>query len=315
MYTVRGELARRTQRIRNLYGCLLPSLPRFSPSPDYPLTMTREPIDKTLKMFVGGAFIRSESGRTTPAGDRLRACRASRKDLRGAVEAAAKAQPNWSANTAYLRGQIVYRIAEMLESRREGFIRVLGEHAERELDASIDLLASAAGWADKHQQILGTANPVAGPYHNFTVSEATGVVGVICPDEPPLFGLIALAAPALVTGNALVILASQSSPAPAAEFAEVLATSDVPQGVCNILTGERDELVPHFASHREIAGLVAAGVSADTRKQLELGAAENLKRVHVQDLAPSPDEWPSAIGPGAIERTLEFKTIWHPSAV
>lgn len=279
-----------------------------------PLVMTREPIDKTLKMYVGGAFIRSESGRTEPVGGRLRACRASRKDLRGAVEVAAKAQPGWAGATAYLRGQIVYRIAEMLEGRRDGFVSLLGDNGAAELDASIDLLVSAAGWADKHQQILGTANPVAGPYHNFTVSEAVGVVGIVCPDEPSLLGLIALAASAILSGNTTVVLASESNPSPAAEFAEVLATSDVPGGVVNILTGSREELAPHFSSHREIAGLIAAGVDSETRRTLELGAAENLKRVHVIESPIDQSDWQAAIGPGAIERTLEFKTIWHPSS-
>lgn len=276
--------------------------------------MTREPIDKTLKMYVGGAFIRSESGRTDSIGSRLRVCRASRKDLRSAVETAAKAQPGWASATAYLRGQIVYRIAEMLEGRRQSFVSMLGESGEAELDAAIDLVVSAAGWSDKHQQILGTANPVAGPYHNFTVSEAVGVVGVVAPDSPSLLGLLALVVPAIVSGNSVVVLASQTTPAPAAEFAEVLATSDVPAGVVNILTGNREELVPHFASHREIAALVAAGVDPDTQRALELGSAENLKRVHVLESPIDADQWQNHIGPGAIERTLEFKTIWHPSS-
>ena len=276
--------------------------------------MTREPIDKTLKMYVGGAFIRSESGRTDSIGSRLRVCRASRKDLRSAVETAAKAQSGWASATAYLRGQIVYRIAEMLEGRRQSFVSMLGESGEAELDAAIDLVVSAAGWSDKHQQILGTANPVAGPYHNFTVSEAVGVVGVVAPDSPSLLGLLALVIPAIVSGNSVVVLASQTTPAPAAEFAEVLATSDVPAGVVNILTGNREELVPHFASHREIAALVAAGVDPDTQRALELGSAENLKRVHVLESPIDADQWQSHIGPGAIERTLEFKTIWHPSS-
>jgi acyl-CoA reductase-like NAD-dependent aldehyde dehydrogenase len=276
--------------------------------------MTREPIDKTLKMYVGGAFIRSESGRTDSIGDRLRVCRASRKDLRGAVEAAAKAQPGWASATAYLRGQIVYRIAEMLEGRRESFVSLLGGKGQEELDASIDLVVSAAGWADKHQQIFGTANPVAGPYHNFTVSEAIGVVGVIAPDSPSLLGMLALVAPAILSGNSVVVLASQDSPAAAAEFAEVLATSDVPAGVVNILTGNREELVPHFSSHREIGSLVASGVDPDTRRTLELGAAENLKRVHVVESPIDANQWQEHIGPGAVERSLEFKTIWHPSS-
>lgn len=276
--------------------------------------MTREPIDKTLKMFVGGQFIRSESGRTAPAGDRLRVNLASRKDLRSAVETAAKAQPAWAGATAYLRGQILYRIAEMLEGRREAMIGALGDEKHEEIDASIDLLVSCAGWADKHGQILGTANQVAGPYHNFTVSEPVGVVGVVAPDGPPLLGLVALIAPAVLSGNTVVALASRQNPRPSAELGEVLATSDVPAGVVNILTGDLNELAPYFASHREIGALVASGMDSQVRRTLELGAAENLKRVHVIDEPMSASDWPLLAGPGAVERTLEFKTIWHPSA-
>lgn len=208
----------------------------------------------------------------------------------------------------------MYRMAEMLEGRSAAFASLLGETGKAEVAAAVDLLVSCAGWSDKHQQILGTANPVAGPYHNFTVSEPVGVVGVVCPDAPPLLGFVSLIAPAIVAGNAVVVLASRSSPAAAVEFAEVIATSDIPAGVVNILTGDLAELSPHFASHREIAGLVAAGVDRETRRVLELGAAENLKRVSVIDEPVSVERWRAGIGPGAIERTLEFKTIWHPSS-
>ena len=276
--------------------------------------MTREPIDKTLKMYVGGAFIRSESGRTSPAGDRLRVNQASRKDLRSAVEIAAKAQPGWMKATAYLRGQIVYRIAEMLEGRRDAMVKAIGEGGDDEVSAAIDLLVSCAGWSDKHGQILGTANQVNGPYHNFTVSEPVGVVGLIAPDAPPLLGLVALIAPAILSGNAVVALASRNRPQPSAELGEVLATSDVPAGVVNILTGDLAELAPHFASHREIGGLIASGMDSEMRRTLELGAAENLKRVHVLDEPMSVSDWHALAGPGAVERTLEFKTIWHPSS-
>ena len=276
--------------------------------------MTREPVDKTLKMYVGGAFIRSESGRTDIAGDRLRVNRASRKDLRSAVEIAAKNQPGWAKATAYLRGQILYRIAEMLEGRREAMTAAIGEGGDEEVSASIDLLVSCAGWSDKHSQILGTANQVAGPYHNFTVSEPVGVVGLIAPDAPPLLGLVALLAPAILSGNAVIALASRARPQPSAELGEVLATSDVPAGVVNILTGNLEELAPHFSSHREIGSLIAAGVSSEQRRTLELGAAENLKRVHVIDEPMDAGHWHALTGPGAVERTLEFKTIWHPSS-
>lgn len=276
--------------------------------------MTREPVDKTLKMYVGGSFIRSESGRTDPAEGRLRVNRASRKDLRSAVEIAGKAQPGWAKATAYLRGQILYRIAEMLEGRREAMANAIGEAGQDEVSASVDLLVSCAGWSDKHSQILGTANQVAGPYHNFTVSEPVGIVGMIAPDQPPLLGLVALIAPAILAGNTVIALASRTKPQPSAEFGEVLATSDVPAGVVNILTGELDELAPYFSSHREIAGLIAAGVGSETRRTLELGAAENLKRVHVIEEPMDINDWRTLVGPGAVERTLEFKTIWHPSS-
>lgn len=276
--------------------------------------MSREPVDKTLKMYVGGAFIRSESGRTDPLPGRLRVSRASRKDLRSAVEIASKAQPAWARATAYLRGQILYRIAEMLEGRREAMVRAIGAGGEEEFAASVDLLVSCAGWSDKHSQILGTANQVAGPYHNFTVSEPVGVVAVVAPDEPPLLGLVALIAPAILSGNAVVALASRTRPEASSELGEVLATSDVPAGVVNILTGELAELAPHLSSHREIGALVAAGVSSEMRRTLELGSAENLKRVHVIDEPMSAEDWHALAGPGAVERTLEFKTIWHPSS-
>lgn len=276
--------------------------------------MSREPVDKTLKMYVGGAFIRSESGRTDPLPGRLRVNRASRKDLRSAVEIASKAQPAWAKATAYLRGQILYRIAEMLEGRREAMVRALGAGGEEELAASVDLLVSCAGWSDKHSQILGTANQVAGPYHNFTVSEPVGVVALVAPDEPALLGLVALIAPAILSGNAVVALASRSRPEASSELGEVLATSDVPAGVVNILTGDLSELAPHLSSHREIGALVASGVSSEMCRTLELGSAENLKRVHVIDEPMSAQDWHALAGPGAVERTLEFKTIWHPSS-
>jgi len=276
--------------------------------------MSREPVDKTLKMYVGGAFIRSESGRTDPLPGRLRVNRASRKDLRSAVEIASKAQPAWAKATAYLRGQILYRMAEMLEGRREAMVRALGAGGEEELAASVDLLVSSAGWSDKHSQILGTANQVAGPYHNFTVSEPVGVVALVTPDEPALLGLVALISAAILSGNSVVALASRTRPEASSELGEVLATSDVPAGVVNILTGELSELAPHLSSHREIGALVASGVSSEMRRTLELGSAENLKRVHVIDEPMSAQDWHALAGPGAVERTLEFKTIWHPSS-
>lgn len=269
--------------------------------------MTREHVDKTLKMYVGGVFIRSESGRTLPAVGRLRAPSASKKDLRDAVEAAERALPGWTGATAYLRGQIVYRLAEMLESRRGAFA---GAADDREIDSAIDLLVSLAGWSDKIGQVFGSSNQVAGPYHNFTVPGPVGVVGVVCPDSPALLGLVGTIAPAVVCGCTVVALVSRAAPW-VVEFGEVVATGDVPAGVINLLTGDVDELSPRLASHRGIAAVLAAGVPGGTRTVLERGAAENMKRVHVFDVPAQPDGWTD---PSHLERVLEFKTIWHPSS-
>lgn len=277
-------------------------------------------VAKTYKLFIGGKFPRTESGRTTPVRDaqqRLVAhvCRASRKDLRDAVEAARKAQPAWAGATAYLRGQILYRLAEMLESRRAELVEAIGgEGAGRELDAAIDRAVAFAGWTDKFAQVLGSANPVAGPYHNFTVPGATGVVGVLCPDEPPILGLVSLVAPVIAAGNTAVVLASEAAPIPPMILAEAIATSDLPAGVVNVLSGQRAELAEHFATHRGIDAVHAAGVTPEQRATLRAGAAENLKRVCVRDTAG--DEWfdASCESPWWIEPFVEFKTTWHPSA-
>ncbi|MBZ0173364.1 MAG: aldehyde dehydrogenase family protein [Phycisphaerales bacterium] len=283
-------------------------------------------ILKTYKMFIGGKFPRTESGRSVKVENAsgsvvAHTCRCSRKDLRNAVEAAAKAQPGWAGANAYLRGQILYRMAEMVEGKRGELaeaIAVTGktsaEDALSEVDASTDRLIAFAGWADKFPQVLGCHNPVTGPYYNFTVPEPTGVVGVIAPDEPSLLGLVSLIAPVLCAGNAVVALASESNPIPACVLGEVLATSDVPGGVVNLLTGYRDELVEHFASHREINALFAAGVSAEHREALEVGVAENLKRVRV--LPGGADYGDDAAFESAwtIEPFVETKTIWHPSS-
>lgn len=284
---------------------------------------TRLPIAKTYKLFIGGAFPRTESGRsikiTDAAGDTIaHTCHASRKDLRNAVEAAAKAQPGWAGATAYLRAQILYRLAEMMEGKAAELAAAGCDEAE--VAAAIDRVVHYAGWADKYPQVLGCANPVAGPYHNFTVPEPVGVVGVVCPDEAPLLALVSLVAPAVCAGNACVVFASESNPIPACVLAEAIATSDTPGGVINILTGTRDELVPHFADHREIAAIHAADVTHEQRRTLELGAADNLKRVTVRDCASGADKdsgWfddEACEGPGWIEPFVEFKTIWHPSS-
>lgn len=285
----------------------------------------RLPVLKTYKLYIGGKFPRTESGRSvkivgSDGSVVAHTCRASRKDLRNAVEAAASVQPKWAGANAYLRGQILYRMAEMVEGKRDelaGAISVasgVGEaEALAEVDAAADRLVCFAGWADKFSQVLGCHNPVSGPYYNFSVPEATGVVGVVCPDASPLLGLVSLIGPALCAGNAVVVLASEANPVPACVFAEALATSDVPGGVVNVLTGFREELVEHFATHREIHAIAAAGIGAEQAAVLERGAAENLKRVHVRGEAEFGDDsaWES---PWAIEPFVDVKTIWHPAA-
>jgi acyl-CoA reductase-like NAD-dependent aldehyde dehydrogenase len=282
---------------------------------------TRLPVPKTYKLFIGGKFPRSESGRSMPVHDTGSAlvahcCRASRKDLRDAVEAARAAQAAWADATAYLRGQVLYRLAEMLEGKRAELTTAIGgADAAREVDAAIDRTVAMAGWPDKIGQVLGTANAVAGPYHNFTIPEPTGVVGVVCPDERPLLGLLTLTLPAIATGNAVVALASATNPIPAMVLAEAIATSDLPGSVVNILTGDRPELVPQFSAHREIAALHAANLPAEQAAALRAGAAENLKRVTLHGI--DADAW---FDPGRCEQPwmlepfLEMKTVWHPSA-
>ncbi len=284
--------------------------------------MSRLPITKTPKPYVGGAFIRSESGRTFPIKDEAgnffaNIPQCTRKDLRNAVEAAAKAGPGWAKRTAYNRGQILYRLGEMLEARRKEMIDVhvtLGGPkalVTKAVDTAVDRLIYYAGWADKYEQLLGNVNPVAAPYFNFTVTEPMGVVGLIAPDRPPLLPLISLIAPAIVSGNTVVALASESVPYPAILFGEMLATSDLPGGVVNILTGFRKELVPTFATHTHLRAISAAGVSAEERRALRLGAAESVKRVRFAD---SETNWlaESSQNLDAIRDTLEFKTTWHP---
>ena len=282
---------------------------------------------KTYKLYIGGAFPRSESGRSLPVTDtrgRLLAhlCRGSRKDLRDAVLAARKAAGGWARRAAYNRGQILYRMAEMLEGKGEEFTGILAatsaggrRRARREVDAAVDRLVCFAGWADKYSQILGCNNPVAGPYYNFTVPEPSGVVGVVAPDEEALLGLVSLLAAPLCAGNSVVAIGSEASPLATAVFGEVCATSDVPSGVINLLTGYREELVPILASHRDIDAIHASGVSREQRRELELGAADNVKRVRVRELAA--EDWydeRDCHSPYWIEPFVEMKTIWHPSA-
>jgi acyl-CoA reductase-like NAD-dependent aldehyde dehydrogenase len=263
----------------------------------------RLPVRKTYKLFVGGAFPRSESGRTYAA-EGQNVAHASRKDLRDAVRAARSALAGWAGLTAYNRGQVLYRVAEMLEARRAEFAELADGAAE--VDAAVDRFVWYAGWADKLPQVLGSANPVAGPYFNFTVPEPTGVVGVLAPEEPPLLGLVTRLAPVLAGGNVAVVVASESRPLAAIELAEVLATSDVPGGVVNVLTGYRRELAPVLASHMDVNALDLAGADGGAA-ELERLAAENVKRV-VRGKPDVQSLW-------EIAAFLELKTVWHPIGV
>lgn len=260
--------------------------------------MTRLPVRKTYKLFVGGAFPRSESGRTYEA-EGQNVARASRKDARDAVRAARGAQPGWARATAYNRGQVLYRLAEMMEARADDLGGACS--GRDEVEEAVDRVVWYAGWADKLAQVLGAANPVAGPYFNFTIPEPTGVVAIVAPDEPALGGLVSRLAPALVGGNSVVALASETHPLAAIELAEAIATSDMPAGVVNLLTGFRAELAPVLAAHMDVNAIDLTGV--DGAAELERAAAENVKRVVRQAEAQSPWE---------IAAFLELKTIWHP---
>jgi aldehyde dehydrogenase (NAD+) len=285
--------------------------------------MSRLPITKTPKCYVGGAFVRSESGRVFPLHDAQGAFVANipqctRKDVRNAVEAAAKAGPGWARRSAYNRGQILYRLAEMLEARgREMTAAVMlggtsKRNAEREVAASVDRLIHYAGWADKYEQLLGNVNPVASPHFNFTVTEPLGIVGAIAPEEAPLLALISLIAPAITSGNSVVALASSAQPYPSILLGEMLATSDLPGGVVNLLTGLRGEMLPTFSTHAHLRAI--SGVAdAVERKAIRLGAAESVKRVKLR-AAEKPVDWfaDSAQGLYEIRDLVEFKTTWHP---
>jgi acyl-CoA reductase-like NAD-dependent aldehyde dehydrogenase len=279
----------------------------------------RVPIRKTYKLYIGGAFPRSESGRSYEAvgvdGSLLaRAARASRKDLRDAVRSARGAFRGWAGKLASNRGQILYRVAELMEGRRAQFEDEVGRagspDARREVDVAVDRWVWYAGWSDKVHHILGTVNPVAGPYFNFTIPEPTGVVGVVAPEEPPLLGLVSRLAPAVVSGNTAVVLASERSPLPAVTLSEVLATSDVPAGVINVLTGHKRELLPWLAGHMDVNAIDLAGVPDEIRTEMERLAADNVKRVVRRRGADYLDE--AAQSPYDIAATLEMKTVWHP---
>ncbi|WP_405088359.1 aldehyde dehydrogenase family protein [Microbispora sp. NBC_01389] len=282
-------------------------------------------VRKTYKLFVGGAFPRSESGRsyavTSSKGDFLaNAARASRKDARDAVSAARKAFAGWSGATAYNRGQILYRIAEMLEGRRAQFAAevvdadgVSAKKAGELVDAAVDRLVWYAGWSDKIGAVLGSANPVAGPYFNLSSPEPTGVVAVVAPPMGPLLGLVSVIAPVIVTGNTCVVVASERAPLPAITLAEVLATSDLPGGVVNILTGSAAEIAPWLAGHMDVNGVDLTGADPELAVTCEELAAENLKRV----LRPPTGrvDWLADPGIERMSAFLETKTVWHPIGV
>jgi acyl-CoA reductase-like NAD-dependent aldehyde dehydrogenase len=266
----------------------------------------RLPVRKTYKLYLNGEFVRSESGRAYQPVPEVNVPRGSRKDLRDAVRAARNAFEGWASRTAMNRGQILYRIAEMLDGRRQQFIRELGggKPAGREVDAAVEAFVWYAGWTDKLSQFAGTVNPVSGPYFNFTIPEPTGVVGVVAPERPALAGLVARLAPALAGGNVVVALASEADPLPALTLAEVLATSDLPAGVANILSGRRSELLPWLGSHMDVNAIDVTGCTSEERAGLEAAAASNVKRV----VASRNGE----LSPFAVTDLMEMKSVWHP---
>ena len=283
--------------------------------------MERLSVNKTYKLFVGGRFPRTESGRyfalENDDGEAIaNICRSSRKDFRNAVVAARNAFDGWSTAAPYLRGQILYRIAEMLEGRREQFVAeivrqdVPKRRAEKEVEQSIDRLIYYAGWSDKYQQVFSSVNPVSSPHFNFSVLEPTGVVSILAPDDTSLLGLVSNVAPAIVGGNTCVVLASETLPLCAVSFAEVLHASDVPAGVVNILTGLRDELTEQFASHMDVNAIVYCDATGDTARYIQVKASDNIKRV--VDRVDTDWSRESAENPWLIRDTQEVKTTWHP---
>jgi acyl-CoA reductase-like NAD-dependent aldehyde dehydrogenase len=297
-----------------------------------PEAAPRIEVRKTYKLYIGGAFPRTESGRSylvsatdgTPVAN---ACRGSRKDLRDAVRAARKAFPGWADRTAMNRGQVLYRVAELMEGRRDQFVAEVAQaeglrpdRARVVVDRAIDRWVWYAGWADKIAQVLGSSNPVASDYFNFTIPEPTGVVGIVAPEASSLLGLVSRLAPPLVAGNAVVVLTSETRPLPAITLTEVLATSDVPAGVVNVITGFKRELVPFLAGHEDVDTIDVWGVDEAARRDVELAATENVKRIvrrpagtsdarfdWLDDRASERPEW--------IAAYLEMKTVWHPIGV
>ena len=290
-------------------------------------TGARVDVRKTYKLYVGGAFPRSESGRSYVVNDSkgrflANAASASRKDARDAVQAARKAFGGWAARTPYNRGQVVYRVAEVLESRRAQLVEevqrsegLTKRQSEAAVELSVDRLVWYAGWADKIAQVVGSSNPVAAPYFNFSLPEPTGVVAVVAPQRSSLLGLVSVLAPVIVTGNAAVVTASSERPLPAVTLSEVLATSDVPGGVVNVLTGPVSDTVPTLASHLDVNAIDLTGLAGDhdTARNLEIDAAENLKRV-LRAPATEPD-WADDPGLDRLTTFLETKTVWHPVGI
>ena len=286
---------------------------------------TRLDVKKTYKLYIGGKFPRSESGRYLPAqsakGEHLdNFAHASRKDFRDAVVAARSATEGWAKATAYLRGQILYRTAEMLQNRASELVNeiarstgVSAAKAKREVTLAIDRLVHYAGWTDKYSQVFSSVNPVASPHFNFTTPEPQGVVVVLAPDEPSLLALVSLVAPVILSGNAAIVVASEKYPLPAATFAEILATSDLPGGVVNLLTGKRAELVPHIATHMDVNAIVDGAGDSEISAKLQAGVATNLKRYANH----AATDWFSAKveDPYWILDTVEFKTAWHPIGI
>ncbi len=283
-------------------------------------------VRKAYKLFIGGAFVRSESGRYTQVKEspslaaKENVPRASRKDGRDAVKAAHGAWSGWAGRAAFNRGQILYRLGEMMESRKEELTRILtmggltAKQATSEVEAAIDRTIAYAGWADKYQSLFASLNPVAGPHFNFTKPEPMGVVAVVAPARPALLGLVGAILPVICSGNTCVVLASEDDPRTALVFGELLATSDLPSGVVNLLTGQVSEVLPHLAKHMEVAALDLHGVEPDLVKSVEGAAVINVKRVRARSLSEA--EWSDAGAtetPRWIERFVEMKTIWHPA--
>jgi acyl-CoA reductase-like NAD-dependent aldehyde dehydrogenase len=324
--------------LKCLWSCLAFSFFSVCAILTFVAKQSRLAVQKTYKLFIGGKFVRGENGRVLPARDGngtvlANFCRASKKDFRDAVVATRAAFPNWSKQSAHLRGQILYRAAEMLEMRRSELQNELtrADHSGRassaktataakstsssETTLAIDRLVHYAGWTDKFSQIFGTVNPVASSHFNFTTPEPTGVVVVLCPDEPALLAFVSLVAPVILSGNCAVVLASTAKPLPALTFAEIIATSDLPAGVVNVLAGDRAELAPHLAGHMDVNAIVDASGDAKLGCQLQQGGELNVKRYVRRELASAQWRGRAAENPYWILDTVEMKTAWHPIGV